>query len=80
MTNWREGTFGALRMGLRHGIYCLGCCCALMCLLFVVGVMNLVWVAVLTCFVLIEKIGPAGAVAARVAGAAMIILGIVVIA
>ena len=80
MTNWREGSFGALRMGFRHGIYCLGCCCALMCLLFVVGVMSLVWVAVLTCFVLIEKVGPAGAVAARVAGAAMIILGIVVIA
>ena len=63
-------------MGLRHGRDCLGCCWALMGLLFVVGVMNLVWVAALTAFVLLEKIGPAGAIVARVAGAAMIVLGI----
>lgn len=50
-----------------------------MCVLFVVGVMNLVWVAALTGFVLIEKIGPAGAIAARIAGAAMVVLGIVAI-
>ena len=56
MTHWRDGAMGALRMGLRHGAYCLGCCWALMCVLFVVGVMNLVWVAVLTAFVLVEKI------------------------
>jgi predicted metal-binding membrane protein len=76
MTNWREGKLGALRMGSYHGVYCLGCCWALMCVLFAVGVMNLVWVALLTGFVLIEKIGPAGAVAARVAGAAMVVRGI----
>ena len=40
MTNWRDGTAGALRMGVAHGAYCLGCCWALMCVLFVVGVMN----------------------------------------
>ena len=68
MTNWRDGTLGALRMGVRHGAYCLGCCWALMCVLFVVGVMNLVWVAALTAFVLLEKVGPAGAIVARVAG------------
>ncbi len=79
MTNWRDGAFGAFQMGFRHGIYCLGCCWALMCLLFVVGVMNLIWVAMLTGFVLIEKIGPAGAIAARIAGAAMVILGIAVL-
>jgi len=79
MTNWRDGKSGAFRMGLRHGVYCLGCCWALMCVLFVVGVMNLVWVAALTGFVLIEKIGPAGAMIARVAGAAMVLLGIVAI-
>ena len=57
--------------------YCLGCCWALICVLFVVGVMNLMWVAALTGFVLIEKIGPAGAIVARVAGGAMVVFGIV---
>ena len=79
MTNWRDGTMGAFRMGLRHGAYCLGCCWALMCVLFAVGVMNLLWVAALTGFVLIEKIGPAGAIVARVAGVAMVGFGIAAI-
>ena len=56
-------------MGWRHGVYCLGCCWALMCVLFVVGVMNLAWVAALTVFVLIEKVGPAGVLVSRIAGA-----------
>jgi predicted metal-binding membrane protein len=76
MTRWRDGTSGALQMGVRHGAYCLGCCWALMCVLFVAGVMNLVWVATLALFVFFEKIGPAGAVVARVAGAAMIVVGV----
>jgi len=80
MTNWLDGQLGALRMGVRHGTYCLGCCWALMCLLFVAGVMNLVWVAALTGFVLVEKIGPAGSIVARVAGAAMVLVGIFMIA
>ena len=80
MTNWRDGQLGALHMGVRHGAYCLGCCWALMCVLFVVGVMNLVWVATLTGFVLLEKIGPAGTIVARVAGAAMVLVGIFLIA
>jgi predicted metal-binding membrane protein len=80
MTNWRAGSLGALRMGLLHGVYCLGCCWLLMCLLFVVGVMNLVWVAALTAFVLVEKIGPFGPTVARVAGASMIVFGILGIA
>jgi predicted metal-binding membrane protein len=78
MTHWRGGTLGALRMGVRHGAYCLGCCWALMVVLFAVGVMNLLWVAALTLFVLLEKNGPAGVVLARVAGVAMIALGLVV--
>jgi predicted metal-binding membrane protein len=78
--NWRDGMTGALRMGMRHGGYCLGCCWALMCVLFVVGVMNLVWVAALSAFVLVEKIGPAGMLAARVAGAAMVLLGMLFVA
>jgi predicted metal-binding membrane protein len=60
MTEWREGAAGAFVMGLRHGLFCLGCCWALMALLFVGGVMNLTWVAALTVFVLIEKLIPAG--------------------
>ena len=80
MTNWRDGTAGGFQMGFRHGTYCLGCCWALMCVLFVVGVMNLIWVGALTAFVLMEKIGPAGVIVARVTGAAMVILGIMTIA
>jgi predicted metal-binding membrane protein len=76
MAHWREGTAGALRMGLAHGAYCLGCCWALMCVLFVVGVMNLVWVAAIAIFVLVEKVGPAGIWIARVAGVAMIAAGV----
>lgn len=76
MTHWRDGTAGALRMGIAHGAYCLGCCWALMCVLFVVGVMNLVWVAAIAIFVLVEKVGPAGALVARVAGVAMIAFGV----
>jgi len=79
MTNWREGKLGALQMGARHGAYCLGCCWALMCVLFVVGVMNLVWVMALTAFVLLEKIGPAGALVPRVAGTAMIGAGLLMV-
>jgi predicted metal-binding membrane protein len=76
MANWRDGIVGAFAMGFRHGTYCVGCCWALMCVLFIVGVMNLVWVAAITAFVLVEKVGPAGALLARVAGAAAILMGI----
>jgi predicted metal-binding membrane protein len=75
LSHWRDGTAGALRMGIQHGAYCLGCCWALMGVLFVVGVMNLVWVAAMTIFVLVERIGPAGAFVARVAGVTMIAVG-----
>jgi predicted metal-binding membrane protein len=80
MTHWREGKWGAFGMGARHGAYCLGCCWALMIVLFVVGVMNLVWVAVLAAFVLLEKIGPQGALVARLSGALLIVLGVVALA
>jgi predicted metal-binding membrane protein len=58
MTEWRDGRLGALRMGLRHGIYCIGCCWLLMAVLFAVGIMNLVWGAVITAFVVAEKALP----------------------
>ncbi len=56
MTQWREGHRGALIMGLKHGIYCVGCCWMLMILSFVLGVMNVVWMAALTAFMVLEKL------------------------
>ena len=79
MTNWRDGTLGAFRMGARHGMFCLGCCWALMIVLFAVGIMNLAWVAALTALVLIEKITPAGVMLSRLAGVAMIGGGVYVL-
>jgi len=77
---WRTGTLGAYRMGLRLGAYCLGCCWVLMLLLFVGGVMNLLWIAAIAGFVLIEKLLPAGEHTSRIAGATGIIAGIASIA
>ena len=68
MSEWWEGAGGALRMGLKHGVYCLGCCWVLMGLLFVLGVMNLVWIAALAAFVLMEKVIPRGLLVSRVTG------------
>ena len=79
MTRWRNGNVGAFRMGLSHGTYCLGCCWALMCVLFAVGVMNLVWVAVLALLVCLEKTGPAGLMTARVAGVLLVSFGAVLL-
>jgi predicted metal-binding membrane protein len=75
MANWREGTLGATKMGLHHGAYCLGCCWILMVLLFVLGVMNLPWVAVLTVVVLAEKILPRGEILSRFLGVFLILWG-----
>lgn len=68
MSEWREGARGAFVMGLGHGTYCVGCCWLLMAVLFVTGVMNLLWVAIIAAFVLIEKLAPSGVWAARTAG------------
>ncbi len=77
---WREGARGALIMGARHGSFCVGCCWALMALLFAVGVMNLAWVAALTIFVLVEKATRAGQAVGRAAGAGLVIWGAWVLA
>jgi len=77
--HWRSGTLGALRMGIEHGAYCLGCCWVLMGLLFFGGVMNLLWIAAITLFVLVEKIAPHGARGGRWAGVGMILAGSVVL-
>jgi predicted metal-binding membrane protein len=72
---FRREPAGALTLGFRHGIYCVGCCWALMALLFVGGVMNLLWIAALAILVLLEKITPFGRVAARIAGVGFIATG-----
>jgi len=75
MTRWRAGAAGAFRMGLGHGVYCVGCCWVLMGLLFVGGVMNLLWVAGLAAFVIVEKIAPPNPWLPRLAGATLIVWG-----
>lgn len=80
LANWRDGKLGALQMGIRHGAYCLGCCWAVMCVLFVVGTMNLAWVAALALLVLLEKTGPAGMLLARLAGLALLAWGLALLA
>jgi predicted metal-binding membrane protein len=58
MTEWREGRAGAVVMGLKHGVFCVGCCWALMVVLFAVGIMNILWGVVITAFVIAEKVLP----------------------
>jgi predicted metal-binding membrane protein len=74
-TEWREGIGGALAMGMRHGTYCVGCCWLLMALLFVAGVMNLAWVAIIAGFVLVEKLVPRGDRLGRLAGLGLVLWG-----
>lgn len=76
VTSWREGRTGALRMGLHHGTLCLRCCWALMVLLFVLGVMNLAWVAVLAVFALAEKVLRHGEKVSAIGGGMMIVWGV----
>ena len=76
MTGWREGRAGAFGMGFRHGLYCLGCCWALMALLFVAGVMNLLWVATIAVAVLVEKVLPRGDLVGRLVGVALVVAGL----
>lgn len=72
----RPGASGAFQMGLNHGAYCVGCCWVLMLLLFVGGVMNLLWIAILAGFVLVEKLLPFGAWFGRISGVIMIMAGV----
>ena len=76
MSEWREGSLGAFVMGLRHGIYCLLCCWALMALLFVLGVMNLAWIALLAVFVLLEKLASSGPWVSRLSGVLLLVWGV----
>ena len=78
LAEWRDGKAGALVLGLKHGSYCVGCCWALMAVMFVVGAMNLLWMAAFTLFVLGEKLAPAHWQFHRVAGIALVLWGLAV--
>ncbi len=77
--HWRAGITGAFRMGLEHGVFCLGCCWVLMGILFVGGVMNLLWIAAIATFVFVEKVIPLpdSPMPARLTGGAMILGGLI---
>jgi predicted metal-binding membrane protein len=75
---WKDGKSGAWRMGIQNGIFCLGCCWILMLLLFVSGIMNIVWIAIISLFVLIEKVSSAKVIS-FIAGIGLIAYGILVL-
>jgi predicted metal-binding membrane protein len=76
LSSWRDGHWGAFRMGVDHGVYCLGCCWSLMAVLFVVGSMNLVWMGILSAVIFFEKVVPQGVMIGKITGLALIMLGI----
>ncbi len=77
MSAWRPGSSGGLRMGILHGAFCIGCCWALMALMFVAGAMNLLWCAALMLLMLAEKSLPTGRQLGRAAGVGLIVWGVV---
>ena len=79
MTSWRDGMAGALRMGLHHGAWCLGCCWLLFVILFPLGIMNLVAMAMITLVILVEKALPKVRLLVRVIAAALVLYGAVVV-
>jgi predicted metal-binding membrane protein len=78
LRHYRRGPGAALELGLRHGLFCLGCCWALMLLMFAVGVANLTWMAVLTALMVYEKTGRLGEWVSRYAGATFLLMAVVV--
>lgn len=79
LSSWRDGRGGAFRMGLAHGVYCLGCCWLLFLILFPLGVMNIAVMAALTALIFAEKSLAAGRRIGQVAAAALIVYGVVVL-
>jgi Predicted metal-binding integral membrane protein (DUF2182) len=79
MTSWRDGVTGALRMGLLHGAYCLGCCWLLFVVLFPLGIMNIAAMAVITLVIFAEKVLPWGRPVARATAAALVAYGAMVL-
>ena len=78
--NWRSGIQGAFQMGVAHGVYCVGCCWAMMLLLFYGGVMNLYWIMGLSMFVVLEKVLPYSPVVGRLVGLTLIGSGLIILA
>lgn len=76
--HWRDGRVGALEMGLRHGLYCFGCCWALFAVLVATGVMSIAWMLLLTLVVFVEKLPPRVRRFEGSLGVALVALGIVV--
>lgn len=76
MLHWQNGHRGALAMGLRSGMYCVGCCWAIMVLMFVAGAMNIIWMAVLALFILVEKLMPWERRFSQISGVLMVAWGI----
>ena len=76
LVSWRGGRWGALRMGVHHGLYCVGCCWALMALAFVTGVMSVVWMVGVTVFIFVDQAILRTAVLTRCAGVALLLAGI----
>ena len=74
--DWQEGYKGALRLGLIHGSYCVGCCWFLMTVLFVSGVMNLKWILIITLVIVVEKVMPKGEIISKFLGALLIVFGL----
>jgi predicted metal-binding membrane protein len=79
VTHWHRGRVGALRIGVEHGAYCVGCCWALMAVLVVAGAMGLVWVVAIALVVAAEKLLPAGQLLGRLGGVGLLVAGIVVV-
>ena len=79
VTHWRRGRVGALRLGVEHGAYCVGCCWALMGVLVVAGSMSLAWVVAIALVVAAEKLLPAGQLLGRLGGVVLLVAGIVVV-
>lgn len=79
MTSWRNGYGGALRMGIEHGVFCLGCCWLLFVILFPLGMMNVAVLALLTALIFAEKVLPVGRAVSLIAGAALMAYGVLVL-
>jgi predicted metal-binding membrane protein len=78
--HWKPGLVGAARMGVEHGLYCVGCCWGLMLVLFAVGLANIAWMGILAAVIFVEKIAPFGWAARKGVGAGLAVLGGLIVA
>ena len=80
LTHWHRGLSGQVRLGVEHGLYCLGCCWALMALFVGAGAMSLMWAVGIALVVIVEKVRPEGITFGRIAGALLIAAAVIVFA